>query len=155
MANDLGATLYPRLLLQDADPASGFVRAWTPAVMPPARIAPSAPLSQPAPAVSSGSEAVAEGLKAGAYYYLVKPFAAETLIAIVGAAIRDHQDYLDLQREVRQASRSMACLDSAAFGFRTTDEARDVATLLAQAAPDPGRVVSSRHRSSPSGSRSG
>lgn len=89
----------------------------------------------------SGSEAVAEGLKAGAYYYLVKPFAAETLIAIVGAAIRDHQDYLDLQREVRQASRSMACLDSAAFGFRTTDEARDVATLLAQAAPDPGRVV--------------
>ncbi len=89
----------------------------------------------------SGSEAVAEGLKAGAYYYLVKPFDAETLIAIVGAAIRDHQDYLDLQREVRQASRSMACLDSAAFGFRTTDEARDVATLLAQAAPDPGRVV--------------
>ncbi len=37
MAADLGATLYPRLLLQDADPASGFVRAWTPAVMPPAR----------------------------------------------------------------------------------------------------------------------
>lgn len=37
MAADLGATLYPRLLLQDADPASGFVRTWTPAVMPPAR----------------------------------------------------------------------------------------------------------------------
>lgn len=89
----------------------------------------------------SGSEAVAEGLKAGAYYYLVKPFAAETLVAIVGAAIRDHRDYLDLQREVRQASRSMACLGSAAFSFRTTDEARDVATLLAQVAPDPGRVV--------------
>lgn len=76
----------------------------------------------------SGSEAVAEGLKAGAYYYLVKPFAAETLVAIVGAAIRDHRDYLDLQHEVRQASRSMACLDRAEFAFRTTDEARDVAT---------------------------
>lgn len=89
----------------------------------------------------SSSDAVAEGLKAGAYYYLVKPFAAETLVAIVGAAIRDHRDYVDLQREVRQATRSMACLGSAEFAFRTTDEARDVATLLAQVAPDPGRVV--------------
>ena len=89
----------------------------------------------------SGNDAVAEGLQAGAYYYLVKPFAAETLVAIVGAAIRDHRDYLDLQREVRQASRSMACLGRAEFSFRTTDEARDVATLLAQVAPDPGRVV--------------
>ncbi len=32
---DLGAPVAPRLLLLDADPASGFVRRWTPAVMPP------------------------------------------------------------------------------------------------------------------------
>jgi cytochrome oxidase assembly protein ShyY1 len=34
---DLGRPLQPRLLLLDPDAASGFVRAWTPAVMPPAR----------------------------------------------------------------------------------------------------------------------
>ena len=89
----------------------------------------------------SGNEAVAEGLKAGAYYYLVKPFAADTLVAIVGAAIRDHRDHVELQHEVQQASRSMACLGRAEFSFRTTEEARDVATLLAQVAPDPGKVV--------------
>jgi len=34
---DLGRPLQPRLLLLDPDAASGFVRKWTPAVMPPAR----------------------------------------------------------------------------------------------------------------------
>lgn len=34
---DLGRPLLPRVLLLDADAASGFVRSWTPAVMPPAR----------------------------------------------------------------------------------------------------------------------
>lgn len=35
IGSDLGAPVAPRLLLLDADPASGFVRRWTPAVMPP------------------------------------------------------------------------------------------------------------------------
>ena len=35
IAQDLGAAIAPRILLLDADPASGFVRSWTPAVMPP------------------------------------------------------------------------------------------------------------------------
>ncbi|HET7063835.1 MAG TPA: SURF1 family protein [Rudaea sp.] len=34
---DLGRPLLPRVLLLDHDPASSFVRTWTPAVMPPAR----------------------------------------------------------------------------------------------------------------------
>lgn len=37
IAGDLGRPLLPRVLLLDADAASGFVRSWTPAVMPPAR----------------------------------------------------------------------------------------------------------------------
>ena len=37
VAADLGHPLLPRVLLLDADPASGFVREWTPAVMPPSR----------------------------------------------------------------------------------------------------------------------
>ncbi len=35
VGRDLGAEVAPRLLLLDADPASGFVRRWTPAVMSP------------------------------------------------------------------------------------------------------------------------
>lgn len=89
----------------------------------------------------SGDVAVAEGLKAGAYYYLTKPFAADTLVAIVAAAIQDYQDYLDLNRLARRTNQALTCLSRAIFTFRTTDEARDIATLVAQVAPDPGRVV--------------
>ncbi|MBN8887010.1 MAG: SURF1 family protein [Rudaea sp.] len=37
IAADLDRPLLPRVLLLDADAASGFVRAWTPSVMPPER----------------------------------------------------------------------------------------------------------------------
>lgn len=37
LAADLGKPLLPRLLLLDAEPGSGFVRVWSPNVMPPAR----------------------------------------------------------------------------------------------------------------------
>lgn len=37
IAADLGQPLLPRVLLLDADAASGFARSWTPAIMPPAR----------------------------------------------------------------------------------------------------------------------
>ena len=45
---------------------------------------------------------VLEGLKAGAYYYLTKPFAAETLLAIVAAAVRDYRSHLALEEEVKR-----------------------------------------------------
>jgi surfeit locus 1 family protein len=37
IAADLGRPLSPRVLLLDADPTSGFLRAWTPTLMPPER----------------------------------------------------------------------------------------------------------------------
>lgn len=89
----------------------------------------------------TGDVAVADGLKAGAYYYLTKPFAADTLLAIVAAAAQDRFEYLELQRAVRQATRTLTCLTLAEFSFRTTDEARDIATTLASVAPEPERAV--------------
>ena len=84
---------------------------------------------------------VLEGLQAGAYYYLTKPFSADTLLAIVAAATRDYQGHKELAEEVRRQGRTLACLMQARFVFRTPDDARNLATLVANAAPDPGRVV--------------
>lgn len=84
---------------------------------------------------------VLEGLKAGAYYYLTKPFAAETLLAIVAAAVRDYRSHLALEEEVKRQGSMLSCLTQARFVFRTPNEARNLATLLANAAPEPGRVV--------------
>ncbi len=84
---------------------------------------------------------VLEGLRAGAYYYLTKPFAAETLLAIVAAATHDYQGHKALEDAVTRQSDIIGCLAEARFYFRTPLEARDLATLLANAAPDPNRVV--------------
>ena len=82
-----------------------------------------------------------DGLRAGAYYYLTKPFSADTLLAIVAAATRDFRGHKELEDEVRRQGRTLSCLAEARFVYRTPDEARSLATLLANATPEPGRVV--------------
>lgn len=84
---------------------------------------------------------VAEGLRAGAFYYLTKPFSADTLLAIVGAALDDRLEHQELRREAARIGQSFGCLQQATFVFRTPEEARNLATLAANAAPDPARVV--------------
>jgi len=84
---------------------------------------------------------VLEGLRAGAYYYLTKPFSADTLLAIVAAATRDYRGHKELADEVKRQGRTLACLLEARFAFQTPEEARNLAALAANAAPDPGRVV--------------
>lgn len=89
----------------------------------------------------SSEQDIADGLKAGAYYYLTKPFPPATLIAIVRAAIRDRREYLELQRSLQQTHGILKQLKRAEFIFTTQNEARDLATLIAHVAPDPERVV--------------
>ncbi len=84
---------------------------------------------------------IVEGLRAGAYYYLTKPFTAQALLAIVGAAARDRQGYRRLQMDVQRATRGLCCLQSARFRFRTPEQALDLAAVLAKTTPDPERTV--------------
>lgn len=89
----------------------------------------------------SALDDVRAGLTAGAYYYLTKPFDEETLLAIVRSAVNDHRERHELRRQLEGDLHGLASLDSACFRFRTPEAARDIAALLAKAAPDPERVV--------------
>jgi len=89
----------------------------------------------------SAADEIAAGLKAGAYYYLTKPFSPDTLLSIVRAAVADRCDYLQSQARIRQTQEIMRNLDRGVFRFSTPTEARDLATLASHAAPDPSRVV--------------
>lgn len=82
-----------------------------------------------------------EGLQAGAYYYLAKPFDKATLQAIVDAGVRDRISYLDLRQDLRRTTTTMRLLKSGTFNFRTPEEAKNLAMLLAHAYPDADRVV--------------
>ena len=82
-----------------------------------------------------------EGLQAGAYYYLAKPFDQATLQAIVDAAVRDHISYLEVRQDLRRTTTTMRLLESGTFRFKTPEEAKNLAMLLAHAYPDAERVV--------------
>lgn len=90
---------------------------------------------------SSGKKNMLEGLNAGAYYYLSKPYDQETLIAIVKTAIRDYRHYVHIQDSLRQSVQTLKMMDKGLFNFRSLEEGRNLATLLANACPNSERVV--------------
>ena len=90
---------------------------------------------------AAAPQQILEGLQAGAYYYLAKPFDQATLLAIVEAAIRDYNSYLEVRGDLHRTTATMSLLNSATFTFKTQDEAKSLAMLLAHAYPDPQRVV--------------
>lgn len=87
------------------------------------------------------AENVQEGLAAGAYYYLIKPFQREMLLAIVAAAVGFHTERSQLEREISEHADSYKLLVNGEFHFRTLDEARQLTLLLSRACPDPQRVA--------------
>jgi CheY-like chemotaxis protein/anti-sigma regulatory factor (Ser/Thr protein kinase) len=89
----------------------------------------------------AAKEEMLEGLQAGAYYYLTKPFDEDMLLSVLSTAVEDRMRYLQALEDSDVASRTFGLMHEAAFAFRTLHSARDIATVLANAFPDPKRVV--------------
>ena len=86
-------------------------------------------------------EEVLEGLQAGAYYYLTKPYDKDTMLAIVKTAVEDYANYRAIQDEVVKTARTLSLMGQGQFTLSTLDEAGDLASLLASAGPQAGRAV--------------
>ncbi len=82
-------------------------------------------------------EEIRQGIDAGCYYYLVKPYKSEILLSIVRAAISDHDRWEAFQGEVREGQTALSTLQYATFEYRTIREAAALSTLLAWVFPDP------------------
>lgn len=89
----------------------------------------------------SKPEAVIEGIKAGAYYYLTKPYATDVLHSIIEAAINENKNYKSIQTEARKFKDCMRFINHGEFSIRTLEEARNLATFISGAYPTPERVV--------------
>ena len=85
-------------------------------------------------------ERIAEGIQAGAFYYLTKPLNRRVLRSIVRAAVETRLSIDAIQQEVAAGARSAALLQRAEFVFRSPQDARALASLLVRAYPDPDRV---------------
>jgi CheY-like chemotaxis protein/anti-sigma regulatory factor (Ser/Thr protein kinase) len=82
-----------------------------------------------------------EGIRAGAFYYLTKPYQPQALLSVTAAAVADHARVRALQRDVNTRVSALLMMRDGRFQFRTIAEARDLATSLAAAFPDPPRQV--------------
>lgn len=84
---------------------------------------------------------IAEGVRTGVYYYLTKPYDGEVLVAIVQAALQDSARQRTQRAEVKKYKRMLGLIERSDLSFRTLEEARDLAVLLACFFPDPERVI--------------
>lgn len=80
---------------------------------------------------------VREGIEAGAYYYLTKPYQPAALTAIVRAALADIADQAATAHRAAERTEALALLDVAEFRFATLADVSRVAGVLASLCPDP------------------
>lgn len=84
---------------------------------------------------------VREGLAAGAYYYLVKPYERDSLLTIVRGALADNDTRKNLQHKLAEQGNALQLLSAGEFSLRSIEEASLLAAFLAQACPRPESAV--------------
>jgi CheY-like chemotaxis protein/anti-sigma regulatory factor (Ser/Thr protein kinase) len=86
---------------------------------------------------AGSADQIREGMEAGAYYYLTKPYRRDALLAIAHSALTDASARKHLYQKLHEHISALQYLDSADFAIRTIDEAVQLAAFVAQACPVP------------------
>lgn len=90
---------------------------------------------------ANSPDQIGEGLAAGAYYYLTKPYRRDALLSIIRAALADAHARSQLQRQLHEHINALQFLETGHFSIRTTLEATRLAAFVAQACPSPDTAV--------------
>jgi len=91
------------------------------------------------------TEQVMQGVQAGVYYYLTKPYKAALLVAIVQSAFDDARRKETMKEEIRKGQLVFGLMRESCFQFRTLEEAKALAFYLANCFPDPQKAVYGLH----------
>ena len=89
----------------------------------------------------ASKEDILEGLKAGAYYYLTKPFTRDILHSVVKTAVKDRGFNKVLLASLNVTKSSIKLLKSASFQFRSLDDVRSISSLIACACDEPDKIA--------------
>ena len=91
---------------------------------------------------------IEEGITAGVYYYLTKPYSNRILEAVVRSALLDAKQKDTLKKEsdmmaekAREFRRGLLHMRTSNFEYRTVTQARQIATVIASCFPRPREVV--------------
>lgn len=90
---------------------------------------------------ASSPDQVSEGLEAGAYYYLTKPYEPEALISIVRAALEDRRARYHLRHRAARLEEAQQLIRSAEYQFVTLDDISSLVSVLAAMCPQPDIVA--------------
>ncbi len=83
---------------------------------------------------------IEEGIEAGAFYYLTKPYSEMVLRSIVQSALKDRKAEQDLLNDLDRHAAAMAHLEYGTFKVKTIDEARAVGMAVSFCFPRPEEV---------------
>ena len=85
---------------------------------------------------------IIDGMQAGAFYYLTKPFEEELLRSVVKTALDEHRSYLSLQDKLKRTAQTLSLMKNGLFQFRSLKEAQELALFISYSCPVPGQVLS-------------
>lgn len=91
-------------------------------------------------AADSDSDII-EGINAGAYYYLTKPFQPDIMLSIVKAAITDYARQKGLNESSLSYDTVCKLVNKIEFHFKTLDEADTLSRMISNFYPTPVKVI--------------
>jgi DNA-binding response OmpR family regulator len=89
----------------------------------------------------TGEQKTIEGIEAGAYYYITKPYSHAVLISVVKSALREKRDSDGLKTEVSSLQNVMDNFRSCTFELKTFSEARRVANYISRFSADQNKYI--------------
>ncbi len=96
----------------------------------------------------ASNEEISQGMDAGAYYYLTKPFTEKVLLSVVKTAVKDRLRFKELltnlnqtQQCLSQTQQSIDLIKSVCFDFQTLEQARSIALFVSNTCPESEKVV--------------
>jgi DNA-binding response OmpR family regulator len=87
------------------------------------------------------SEQIRQGIDAGAFYYLTKPFDRKLLHSVVRAALMDSRSKRALLEKLKQAENPFELMTGGSFRFRNLAEGERLAVWIANACASPTRAM--------------
>lgn len=90
---------------------------------------------------ASSPDQVRQGLEAGAYYYLTKPYEPEALISITRAALEDRRSRQQLISRAIRLEEAQRLISNVEYRFVTLDDVANLVPVLAAMCPSPDAVA--------------
>ncbi|MDE1153338.1 MAG: response regulator [Micavibrio sp.] len=80
-------------------------------------------------------EEIAEGIRAGVYYYLTKPYDEQALLTLVRSALKDSAQRSSFEQRISRQQLALGSMQTAHFKLTSLQEAENIALLLSGAFP--------------------